>query len=124
MDNEYNLFLDDVRIPKDIYNFINFKWTIVRSYKEFVEIITRNGLPSLISFDHDLADDHYKQLKDIDYSKYKEKTGLHCAKWLIDYCLDNSLKLPTCLVHSANPAGRQNINSILDNFKKFQENKA
>ena len=48
-----------------------------------------------------------------------EKTGFHCAKWLVDYCLDNDLRLPPFQVHSANPVGRQNIQSYLDNAKKY-----
>lgn len=121
------LFLDDVRKVTDIYedddNFI-----VVKNYDEFVKYIKLNGLPDFISFDHDLADEHYNigidlyaKDKPLDYNLYKEKTGMECAKWLINYCLDNKLKLPKFKVHSANPAGRENILSILNNFKKFQE---
>ena len=46
-----------------------------------------------------------------------EKTGYHCAKWLIGYCMDNKKELPTWSSHSANPVGRDNINNILFNFK-------
>ena len=47
-----------------------------------------------------------------------EKTGFDCAKWLVDWCLENSLKLPDFVVHSANPIGKQNIQSYLYNAKK------
>jgi len=50
-----------------------------------------------------------------------EKTGLDCAKWLVDYCMDNNQKLPEYSVHSMNPAGGKNILEYLNNFKKFQE---
>jgi hypothetical protein len=122
------LFLDDVRSITDVYD--NDKdFIIVKNYEEFISWINSNGLPDFISFDHDLADEHYNigidlyiEDKPLDYSLYKEKTGMECAKWLINYCLDNNLKLPDFKVHSANPAGRDNILSILTNFKKFQEN--
>lgn len=105
-------------------------WDIVRNYDQFVKYIEENGLPDLISFDHDLADEHYNDLfsdknwvKDdndieLSYGEYKEKTGLECAKWLVDYCSDNNKKLPEFMVHSANPVGKKNIESYLNNAKK------
>lgn len=147
---KYNLFLDDVRIPYDAFNYTKDtdfslkEWSIVRNYDEFVKFITSNYtnrkmFPGLIAFDHDLADEHYypletsdeyqdrKRVNDIDgfyNEKFKEKTGYHCAKWLIDFCLDNNLELPNFKCHSMNPSGRENILGLLNNFKKFQlENK-
>ena len=62
----YNLFLDDVRNPKDCCQYMpdakfyfNSEFVIVRNYDEFVNFIRKNGLPNIISFDHDLADEHY-----------------------------------------------------------------
>lgn len=125
------LFLDDIRIPKDCANglvpsmfnklyWMN-DWVIVRSFNEFVDWITVNGLPEFISFDHDLADVHYT----MDFSKDSsnqntEKTGLDCAKWLGDYCIDFDVKLPDYIVHSQNPVGKLNIQGYLDNVRKFQ----
>ena len=131
------LFLDDIRNPKDAaglapqYAQLYFQdWDIVRNYTEFVEYIQTNGVPDLISFDHDLADEHYQDLfsdknwmnpdskVELSYDDYAEKTGLHCAKWLVDFCMDSGLKLPQYIVHSANPAGRKNIQSYLDNANR------
>jgi len=105
-------------------------WVWVKSYTEFCEWITENGLPDVLAFDHDLGGNSYdlyskhKGYKNdnINYDEYDEKTGFHCAKWLTEYCQDNDKKL-TCEVHahSMNPKGRENIISILENFKKFQE---
>jgi hypothetical protein len=125
------LFLDDIRQPKDAINLVpsNYNkifwdndWSIVRNYREFVNWILSNGVPDLISFDHDLADIHYE----VDFSDWEfssdqlgvEETGLDCAKWLVDYCVDNGSILPKYIVHSANPAGRKNIQSYLDNANK------
>jgi hypothetical protein len=47
-----------------------------------------------------------------------EETGLDSAKFLVDYCADNGFKLPLYQVHSANPVGRRNIKTYLDNAKK------
>ena len=127
----YRLFLDDIRNPADV-KWIQLPlapWVIVRKYEDCVKVIEQRGLPEFITFDHDLADVHYeifaKFLKgaasyDELYANCKEKTGYHCAKWLVDYCLDNDKKLPTFVVHSMNSVGSQNITSLLNNFKKFQ----
>ena len=85
----YNLFLDDIRDPQtsvflrnqDFYR--NTKWVVVRSHDEFVSYITHNGMPDLISFDHDLADEHYGtnyNLNKMEYLLYKEKNGYHWDK--------------------------------------------
>jgi hypothetical protein len=123
------LFLDDFRNPKDAFTLVipHLKifwedgWDIVRSYDEFVNWIEANGIPDFISFDHDLADEHYEDVMNnpkLDYSQYREKTGLDCAKWLVDWCVDNKLNLPDYAVHSANPAGRRNIEQYLVSASK------
>lgn len=126
------LFLDDIRMPKDVYEYIkndiylSLNWDIVRNYNDFVQYITDTGLPDIISFDHDIADSHYtpQHLWD-DYNASKkwqeeqvhtEKTGYDCAKWLVEYCLNNDLDLPFCYVHSMNPVGKDNINHLLKNY--------
>lgn len=139
---KYNLFLDDIRTPDmcsqymylsihkygqtlNIYHKEN--WVIVRSFGEFVECIQKNGLPKLISFDHDLADDYELRTKMVitkwfNMEENREYTGMDCAKYLIDYCLDNNKILPSFVVHSQNPSGNENIVSILNNFRKYQFN--
>ena len=107
-------------ISPGIYTKNKFK--IVKNYEEFVKTIISKGLPELISFDHDLADIHY-EISFEDWNDYTaeqlrvEMTGLDCAKWLVNYCIDNKLKLPVYYVHSMNPVGRINIISYLDNYK-------
>jgi len=123
----YKLFLDDIRTPKSTFEFTNnpiykTKWVIVRSYDEFVSYIIENGMPELISFDHDLADMHCimtDMITDDDYDIMEGKTGYHCAKWLINYCMDNNVSPPDYLVHSMNPIGASNIRYLIDNYKRF-----
>jgi hypothetical protein len=135
----YLLFLDDIRVPLDCCTYMmnrdfyqNNEFVIVRDYNQFTNYIETNGLPDIISFDHDLADSHYtpEYLWD-DYEKSKawqdaqvhtEKTGYDCAKWLIDYCIENNLNCPEYTCHSMNPVGKDNIMGVLDNFKKYQDN--
>lgn len=131
------LFLDDIRIPKDAIGLVpsnlnqfywDNNWIVVRNYYEFCNYIQKFGLPEFISFDHDLADFHYDYSPE-DYENMTEedmvikfgtmeKTGYECAKWLVDWCLENSLRLPQFVVHSANPVGKQNIESYLNNATK------
>ena len=119
----YNLFLDDFREPEDAYLFrlntiyMTEHWIVVRNYNEFINYIDVHGLPEIISFDHDLGEEHYE--KQLEYDQYIEKTGYHCAKWLIDYCIDNNKKLPTIiLIHSMNFAGSLNIKSLFESYHK------
>jgi hypothetical protein len=140
--NKTLLWLDDYRCPFNTTNepahpylqmycpdYVdkedNIVW--VKNYEEFCNWISENGLPNKVSFDHDLADEHYApEERYDDYNvwaseqEFKEKTGMDCAKWLIDYCLDINSELPMWSVHSANPSGAENIRKLLTNFLKFQ----
>ncbi len=119
--SNYNLFLDDDRIPTNVFwvDLPKVPWTIVKNYNEFVSTIEKNGLPKIISFDHDLANEHYGQLHNIDYSKFVEKTGYDCAKWLCNYIIEHECpSLPEYYIHTMNPAGKINIRTYLENFRK------
>ena len=116
----YKLFLDDMRWPKDV-KWIELPlgpWAIVRDYDGFVRHIQRYGLPSFVTFDHDLADEHY--LPEVKEDTYTEETGYDCAKWLVEYCIEKGLTFPEYAVHSMNPIGKQNIISYIENFKRTQ----
>jgi len=129
------LWLDDYRDPFDkkidwmvfspIGRDVEVIW--VKSYDEYVEWLTENGLPDAITFDHDLDEEHYApQSAWDDYNtwaeqqNFKEKTGYDCAKWLIEYCMDNKVSLPIFASHSANPVGRENIRKLLTNYLKVE----
>lgn len=127
-----NLFLDDFRIPRDAFpytkdtDYLQLEWSIVQNYKEFVKFIeeyyaSNQKLPALISFDHDLADVHYEPQFAQTIVVHHEKTGLGCAQWLVDFCLDHELKMPSFKVHSQNPAGGKNIQGLLEQFIALQE---
>jgi hypothetical protein len=115
------LYLDDIRTPK------TEGWDIVRSYEEFVNYIEMNGIPDVVSFDHDLSREHIKFYFDNgghenppnpQEAEFEEKTGYDAAKWLCDYCWTNGIPLPEWNVHSANPVGKENISSLLRNYEK------
>jgi hypothetical protein len=124
----YNLFLDDIRQPVQVGNYMlpvelrglyrKLHWVIVRNYNEFVRYIEDHGLPQLISFDHDLAEVHYDPSTTRESIEFYPETGLDCMKWMIEYIQDRVLKPPTVLVHSMNPDGRENIEKLFQNFLK------
>lgn len=114
------LFLDDIRFPEDVrYDYDSYSnLRICRSMDDAVWAVKNYGLPSMISFDHDLADIHY-------IIGDGEKTGYTFAKWFCDYIMDNSLDIPldfSYYVHSANPVGAENIRCYMENFLKAYKN--
>ena len=124
MTTKYNLFLDDVRIPTQV-TWVRIPedqhYTVVRSYKEFVETVNLLGIPKFVCYDHDLSDAHYGDGlhgDDIDYNKYQEKTGYDCAKFLVHECFIKGVKHPPYVVHSMNPVGAKNIISYVESYNK------
>ena len=110
----YKLFLDDIREIKYIYPDANLdEWILARSYDEFVKIIEENGLPSFCSLDNDISS----------YNKDgNEMTGSDAAKFLVYYAFDNDLDYnANYAVHSSNPAGRLNIESHFETYKKIKK---
>ena len=125
------LWVDDKRNPmKD--NWLSvcpigqpFKTVWVKSYIQFARYIKKNGLPDAICFDHDLGDTwRWKVRKVVKMFSYfyddmedREYTGMDCAKWLVNYCMDNDCSLPEYNSHSSNHGGNDNIIGLLDNFQ-------
>jgi hypothetical protein len=105
----WNLFLDDERFPPDDGR----EWMIARNIRSALEMIIYMGMPSYISFDHDLGED--------------EPTGYELAKILVDDALDFPLlsdhQFPedfSFYVHSQNPIGKANIEGLLNNYLKHK----
>jgi len=108
------LWLDDMRDPYtrtwvEDFSPIGFNVDInwVKNYSEFIEWIEINGLPDAICFDHDLGIGN---------------TGYDCAKWLVDFCMDNHFKLPIYNIQSSNGVGIENIDMLFKNYIKYVEN--
>ena len=125
----YELFLDDIRMPEEVFQYTAqpiyniYDWKIVRNYNEFVKCVEENGIPETISFDHDLGFDVFLEKDYEDYDPDNEKNGYHCAKWLLNYCLDNELKPPiVVMIHSHNIVGSVNIKSLFETYNKVHGN--
>jgi len=117
------LFIDDLRMPKDVVWVLiggvghwGADWEIVRSVAEGKAWVLNNGFPDVISFDHDLGEEHYA-------GNFSDGgTGLDFAKWLVEYDMDTGT-MPENFkftVHSMNPEGAKNIQSLLDNYLRFK----
>jgi hypothetical protein len=117
----WTLFLDDIRFPRDVsYHYGPSRNILIcRNMDDAVWAVEQYGLPTFISFDHDLADQHY-------IIGDGEKTGYTFARWFCDYVMDNDLMLPRgfgFFVHSMNPVGAENIRRYMENFLKEWDNK-
>ncbi len=130
------IYLDDVRTPKEN------NWIIVRDYNQFVAKVRELGLENIevISLDHDLGDtamsEYFNNVSPnykLDYNNIKEKTGLDCAKFLVEEFFnrnegwsmmqrndkrdpDTIFPFPKVFTHSANPIGSANIMGYINNF--------
>jgi hypothetical protein len=113
------LYLDDVRTPLDL------DWIIVRNYDEFISKVKEIGLENieLISLDHDLGDTAMTEWHrnvyhnyTLDYNNITEKTGMDCAKWLVDQWLEGA-PVVDVVVHSANAIGSANMMGYINNYR-------
>lgn len=131
------LWLDDLRNPteKDWADWLGkygpieqpYEVVWVKSYEQFTEWISKNGMPAALSFDHDLGEDIAKEKvkkgiskRQARKEKINTKRGMDCVKWLVEYCLDNNLEMPPYSIQSANPAGRENMDGLLKSFNNRQ----
>lgn len=119
MNQKVKIYLDDVRTP------IDKSWVVVRSYDEFVNKVTEIGLENieLISLDHDLGDtameEWHRNVRHnytLDYNNITEKTGMDCAKWLVEQWMEGKPVMDV-YTHSANAIGSANIMGYINNFK-------
>lgn len=97
------LFIDDERIPA------TDDWCIVRSSEDAIKWISKNGIPSYISFDHDLGG---------------EDNSMIIVNWIVEQVLDEKLFFPESFdfyVHSQNPVGKENIENLLTNLLTYIE---
>jgi len=97
------LWVDDLRdVPEDTEEL---RWTCARTAWEALvklELIEFD----IVSLDHDIAS----------FLGYKEITGYDIAVWLADRKESGNYVPPDVRIHSANPVGVQNIQSVIDRY--------
>lgn len=127
---QYNLYLDDLRTPcvsfdwvKDI-RYLTEDWVVVRSHMDFVAHVEKHGVPKLVSFDHDMGEEHYQYananaIGQEVYETFELPTGFHTAKWFIEHCIQLDVPVPEVLIHTMNLAGGENIKSLFTTYDKY-----
>jgi len=96
------MFIDDIRPCPDRFD------GVARSSDEAIAMMDRDGCPRFISFDHDLGGDD---------------TVMRVVNWIIEKDMDEPGWIPEPFdwdVHSANPVGKENINSKLLCYMKHR----
>lgn len=99
------MYIDDIRNPKEPSYY-----RIVRNSDAAIKMMESFGCPDFITFDHDLGG---------------EDTSMSVIKWMIEKDLDmHGMFIPIDFeysVHSANPVGSGNIESMLESYLKSRK---
>jgi gamma-glutamylcyclotransferase (GGCT)/AIG2-like uncharacterized protein YtfP len=98
---DIRLFIDDLRDPKE-YNVQDVVW--VKNYADAIEQL-KTGKVVWVSFDNDLSE---------------EKTGYDVAKYIEENVHGGNIPCPEWQIHSANPAGRLNIERAMKSAERFR----
>lgn len=105
---KWKFYLDDIRTPADP------TFMIVRTVNDAQKLIHLLGVPTFISFDHDLGIDDEGNLL---------LSGYDFAKWLVEMDMEGIFTLAEDFdftVHSQNPVGAKNIQEYLRNYLSFR----
>ena len=104
------LFIDDLRNPYDK------SWSLVRTYAGVKSHIEENGMPKVISFDHDLTIPAYREFDRskktgvYSYTGLNEATGLDAMNYIIAKLMeDKNVSIPDIIIHTANETGARNL---------------
>ena len=97
----WNLYIDDLRTPP-----ADRDWLVCRSSQEALNRIVDIGMPSFVSFDHDLGEDD---------------TTMVFLRRLVNEVWDGKTAIPDYQIHSANPVGSLNIHSFMDSWRRSME---
>lgn len=135
--NNAALFLDDLRDPAAGYLYHEKvslveksqipagSWTVRRDYDQFVRYIKEKGVPRAVSFDNDLHPSHYEAYikasssgEEFDWTFIQPRMGIHCLKFLIEYCERYSIDLPIIYIHTANEYARGAMRIMVEMAKK------
>jgi hypothetical protein len=106
---DWKLWLDDQHDEPDMpFRHPPEGFVPAKTVAEAQTLITINGMPSFIDFDHDLGDGH---------------DAPELIKWMVSFGQDyndgyNEVIIPEYNVHSANPAGKLTIISLMETWKK------
>lgn len=115
MNFEYELFLDDIRLPlRPDPGVIPPPLVVCRTAKAFRDTVSAIGYPKFIYFDNDLGE---------------EEEGRHLATWLLDRIvtdIEAGLQVPEInwSVHSMNPIGKEAIEHTMRSIRTLCEKRS
>ncbi len=96
------LYVDDIRdLPPSCEG-----WDLARNYDEAIKLLTEHEYDR-ISLDHDIAS--FRE-------DGREMTGYDIALWLAQRKHDNLYVPSNIYIHSANPVGRDNMQSVINRY--------
>ena len=113
------LFVDDHRDPPENLSMV---FDTVRDFDGLKEWVEVNGIPNLVSFDHDLHAEHtsffyenggWGSPPDPDQGCFVNPTGYELAEWLLRESVERGVHPRYMMVHSRNPLGSDRILSLL-----------
>ena len=107
--SSWKLYLDDIRSPKDP------TFVISRNVEDAKKLVETCGMPTFISFDHDLGMDKKGNVL---------SSGYDFAKWLVEMDMDGIYVFPENFsfnVHSMNPVGSKNIHDFMNGYLEYKE---
>lgn len=99
----FYIYIDDLREKPGYYDK---QFRDYDSFELYVKCIGDCISNCHISFDHDLGEG---------------KSGYDCAKFLVNWCIENGYEVPTYTIHSANPVGAENIKSVFETYEKWKK---
>ncbi len=108
--NGFYLFLDDERDSKTVHPKSRpGMWTTARSSEEAKALVLEHGMPIRMSLDHDLGGDDTT----MSFLHWLSEQG-----GLLTRYPDGSHEglIPSYVVHSANPVGRDNMISFMESW--------
>lgn len=121
------VWLDDQYIPDGKPQYID-DWHYCKNFDEFTEFVQNHfkvtgEFPALFALTHDLCLEHTKAESirypsaPIFYSKFKELTGFHAVKWLIEFSKEHQVMIGKIAVHGNNELGKVNMMYELQKYK-------
>lgn len=109
------LWLDDFRNPINFIDTEQYDVIWVKSYYYFVKYFEEEQvMPDVLWFDHDLGENEFCETA---------PDGYDCAKYLINWCEKTGTPMANEIYsQSNNPAGKERILGLLNNYKNFKAN--
>jgi len=115
---ERKVWMDDFRRPPDE------SWEWIETASQTI-VALEDGNVTRLSLDHDLgACRECSEAAEEWIGRCSHRgTGTDVTKWLVEAVVERGLKMPVVTVHSANPVGRERMQSDIDSIERLLSEK-